>query len=114
MRHPDYQPLVAYHDFVRYNHFRNEPAATAAQEWDMTMRMKAASSGILSKPLLPHLGQHFLEVAEEARADGNEELAIHFIELALEAFDEVFGDLDADPDLSDISEAHEGFFNAAC
>ena len=69
----------------------------------MTMRMKATSSGIPSKPLLPHLGQHFLEVAEEARADGNEELAIHFIELALEAFDEMSGqDLGPDPDLSDI------------
>ena len=81
----------------------------------MTMRMNAASSGIVSMPLVPHLGQHFLDVAEEARADGNEDLAIHFIELAMEAFDGAFGqDLDADPDLSDISEAHEEFFNAAC
>ena len=81
----------------------------------MTMRMKAAAPGIVSTPLVSHLGQHFLEVAEEARADGNEELAIHFIELALEAFDGVFGqDLGSDPDLSDISGTHEGFFNAAC
>ena len=80
----------------------------------MIMRMNTAAPGIMSTPLLPHLGQHFLEVAEEARADGNEELAIHFIELALEAFDEVFGqDLDADLDLSDISGTHKGFFNAA-
>lgn len=80
----------------------------------MTMRMKAAAPDVVSTSLLPHLGQHFLEVAEEARADGNEELAIHFIELALEAFDGVYGqDLDVDPALSDISGTHEGFFNAA-
>ena len=79
------------------------------------MRMNAASPGIASTPLVSHLGQHFLGVAEEARADGNEELAIHFIELALEAFDEEFGqDLDVDPDLSDISGTHEDFFSAAC
>lgn len=79
------------------------------------MRMNAASSGIVSMPLVPHFGQHFLEVAEEARANGNEELAIHFIELAMEAFDGAFGqDLGFDPDLSDISEAHEEFFNVAC
>ncbi len=79
------------------------------------MRMNAASLGILSTPLPPHLGQHFLEVAEEARADGNEELAIHFIGLTLEAFDEAFGqDLDADPDLSDNLETYESLFNAAC
>ena len=81
----------------------------------MTMRMKAAAPAVVSTPLLPHLGQHFLEVAEEARTNGNEELAIHFIELALEAFDGVFEqDLDVDPDLSDISGTHAGFFNAAC
>lgn len=98
-----------------YVRFRNELAKTAAHWWDMTMRMNAASLGILPTPPFPHLGQHFLEVAEEARADGNEELAIHFIELALEAFDEAFGqDLDADPDLSDNSETHESLFNAAC
>ena len=79
------------------------------------MRMNTASSGIVPMPLVPHLGQHFLDVAEEARANGNEELAIHFIELAMEAFDGVFGqDLGFDPDLPDISEAHEGLFNAAC
>ena len=79
------------------------------------MRMKTTSSGIPSTPLLPHLGQHFLDVAEEARADGNEELAAHFIELAFEAFDEAFEqDLDSDSDLSDNPEAHESLFNAAC
>ena len=74
----------------------------------MNMCIKAASPDILSAPLPSRLGQHFLEVAEEARADGNEELAIHFIELALEAFDSVFGqDLDADPDLLGSSGMHE-------
>ena len=69
----------------------------------MNMRMKVASPGILSTPHRPHLGQHFLELAEGARAGGNEELAIHLIELALEAFDEMSGqDLGPDPDLSDI------------
>lgn len=81
----------------------------------MTMRMNAASPGILSTPLPPHLGQHFLEVAEEARADGNEELAIHFIELALEAFDGMFEqDLASGSNLSDNSEMHENFLGAAC
>ena len=82
----------------------------------MTMRtMKAGCLGIPSTPLPFHLGQHFLQAAEEARADGDEELAIHFIELALEAFDPAFEqDLDADPDLSDNLGAHEGLFSAAC
>ncbi len=74
----------------------------------MTMRMKAASSGISPAPLFPHLGQHFLDVAEEARANGNEELAIHFIELAFEAFDAALGQD------HDNSEADESLFNAAC
>ena len=79
------------------------------------MRMNAASPGIPSTPLPSHLGQHFLDVAEEARANGDEELAIHFIELALEAFDGMFEqDLGSDPDLSDIPGADEGFFSAAC
>ena len=81
----------------------------------MTMRMNAAAPVILSTPLLPHLGQHFLDVAEEARANGNEELAVHFIELALEAFDGAFEqDLGSDPDLSDISGAHESLCSAVC
>ena len=68
------------------------------------MRKNEASSGVPSTPFPPHLGQHFLDVAEEARANGNEELAIHFIELALEAFDGAFGqDLDSDADLFDNS-----------
>ena len=79
------------------------------------MRMKTTSSGIPSTSLFPHLGQHFLDVAEEARANGNEELAAHFIELAFEAFDGAFEqDLDSDSDLSDNPEAHESLFNAAC
>ena len=79
------------------------------------MRMKAVSSGTPSTPLLSHLGQHFLDVAEEARANGNEELAAHFIELAFEAFDGAFEqDLDSDSDLSDNAEAHESILNAAC
>ena len=58
----------------------------------MNMRkMKVSSPCVQSTPFCPHLGKHFLEVADEARANGNEELAIHFIELALEVFDEVFG-----------------------
>ena len=82
----------------------------------MNMRtMKAASLGIPSTPLPFHLGQHFLQAAEEARADGDEELAIHFIELALEAFDAAFEEnLDADPDLSDNAGAHESFRSDAC
>ena len=71
------------------------------------MRIKVASPDTLSTPLPSHLGQHFLEVAEEARADGNEELAIHFIELALEAFDSAFGqDTDLDPELFGNSATH--------
>lgn len=81
----------------------------------MNMRTKAAAPGILSTPALSYLGQHFLEVAEEARADGNEALAVHFIELALEAFDGMFEqDLSSNPDLSDISGTDESFFSAAC
>ena len=82
----------------------------------MNMRnMKAAAPVALSTPHRPHLGQHFLEVAEEARADGNEELAIHFIELALEAFDGMFGqDLGSDPDLSDIPGTHESPYSGVC
>ena len=77
--------------------------------------MKAAAPVVLSTPLPSHLGLHFLEVAEEARADGNEELAIHFIELALEAFDGVFGqDLGCDPDLSDIPGTHESLCSGVC
>ena len=74
----------------------------------MNMCMNAASLDTPSTPPPSHLGQHFLEVAEEARADGNEELVIHFIELALEAFDNVLGqDLNTDPDLLGSSAAHE-------
>ena len=82
----------------------------------MNMRtMKAASLGIPSTPLPFHLGQHFLQAAEEARADGDEELAIHFIELALEAFDPAFEQgLDADPDLSDNPRAHGKLCNGVC
>lgn len=77
----------------------------------MSMRkVKVASSGIVSTPHRPHLGQHFVKVAEEAQADGDDELAIHFLELALKAFDEVFGqNLRPDPDPSDISRMHVGF-----
>lgn len=73
------------------------------------MRMNVASPSVLSTPHCSHLGQHFLEIAEEARADGNEELAIHLIKLALKEFNEEFElGLGSDPELSDISGIYGG------
>ena len=58
---------------------------------DINMReTKIASPCVQSARFCHHLGKHFLEVADEARVNGNEELAIHFIDLALEIFEEDF------------------------
>ena len=58
----------------------------------MSMRKtKVASPCAQATRFSPNLGKHFLEIADEARVNGDKKLAIHFIELAMEVFREDFG-----------------------
>ena len=58
----------------------------------MSMRKtKVVSPCAQATRFSPNLGKHFLEIADEARVNGNKKLAIYFIDLAMEVFSENFG-----------------------